>query len=79
MGVTVTSIKISTTTRDRVKRLGASAHQTAEEVINAALDELERRQERDHMREEALAISRDPDDLAEAQRVLADMESARAW
>jgi hypothetical protein len=40
----VTTVRVSEATRDRLRAVGLPAHQTADEVINAALDELERRQ-----------------------------------
>jgi len=72
-----TTIRVSTATRDRVRTL--SQGQSAEGVIVAALDELERRRRADIMREQSLAVSQDPDDLAEIQRVMEDMGPARAW
>lgn len=38
-----TTIKVTPATRDRVKALGASTHETAEQVVSRALDELDRR------------------------------------
>lgn len=37
-----TTIKVSVATRDRVKAIGAQRHQSADKVIQAALDELDR-------------------------------------
>lgn len=37
-----TTIKVSEPTRDRIKALGASTAQTAEQVVSKALDEYER-------------------------------------
>lgn len=39
--MTVTTIKVSAATRDRVKALSAETHQSAEQVIQDALDELD--------------------------------------
>jgi hypothetical protein len=36
-------------------------------------------QQAEALREEALALAADPDDVAEARAVLADMEPLRAW
>lgn len=77
--MSVSSIKVSSHTRERVKSAGLRTHQTAEQVINAALDELERRQRHDRMRQEAETLAQDSADLAEAQAILSDMESLRAW
>jgi hypothetical protein len=76
-GMTDTTIRVSVNTRDRVRSL--SQGQTAEEVIVAALDELERRRRRDRMREEASVVSQDPADLAEVRQIAKDMVPARAW
>lgn len=77
--MSVSSIKVSSHTRERVKAVGSRTHQTAEQVINAALDELERRERHDRMRREAEALAQDATDLAEAQAILSEMESLRAW
>lgn len=74
-----TTIKVSSETRDRVRALSVRAHQTAEEVIIRALNELERRERRERMRTEALALIDDPGELAEIQAIHDDMEHLRAW
>jgi len=61
-----------------VRALG-HGRQRAEEVIVAALDELERRNRRELMRRESLAVSQDPDDLAEVRQIAEDLGPARAW
>jgi lysine/ornithine N-monooxygenase len=72
-----TTIRVKTTTRDRIRTLGGG--RSADDVILAALNELERRRINDLMREQSLAISRDPAELAEAQAIAEDLEYARAW
>jgi predicted transcriptional regulator len=42
--MTHTTLKVSTHTRDRVKHLAGSRHQTADDVVTAALDALEDQQ-----------------------------------
>ncbi len=37
-----TTIKVSSATRDRVNALGAQTHQTADQVVDKAIDEYER-------------------------------------
>ena len=37
-----TTVKVRTETRDRIKRLGAELHLSADEVVSSALAELER-------------------------------------
>lgn len=38
-----TTIKVTTTTRDRIKAIGSQRHESADKVISAALDELDRK------------------------------------
>lgn len=40
--MTATTIKVSAPTRDRIKAIGASTRETADEVVSRALDEYER-------------------------------------
>lgn len=48
-------------------------------VIRDAILAAHRRRQDEVIRAEAEALAVDPDDLAEARAVLADMESLRAW
>jgi hypothetical protein len=75
----LTTMKVHTATRDRVKEIGRQTSQTSEQVILAALDELERRRRLDLMRLESEAVRADADDVAEARAVMSDMDSLRAW
>ena len=61
---------LSTLTAD-----GASRSQ----AVRAALLEAARARVRADLEREARALNEDPDDLAEARAVQADMESLRAW
>ena len=77
-GVTATTLKVSTETRDRVKALGDAELRTADQVINFALDLLERDRRRTLMREQSRALGQDADDLQEMRAVQAEMEDLRA-
>jgi predicted transcriptional regulator len=74
-----TTLKVSEETRDRVKALSDAQHRTADQVINAGLDALERERRRQQMREESRQVLTDPADREEMRRVLEDMEELRAW
>jgi predicted transcriptional regulator len=77
--MTVTTLKVSTQTRDRVKALSDAEHRTADQVINAALDQLERSRRRRQMRDESQAALADPADRAESRAVQDDLDDLRAW
>lgn len=49
------------------------------QVIREAILAAWRARREEHLRAEAAAVAADPDDVAEARAVLADMESLRAW
>ncbi len=71
--VDTTTVKVQTTTRDRLLQLGASRHQSADQVILAALDAMSRDERRRVAAEEARAISEDPVDLAEVRAIQLDI------
>lgn len=48
-------------------------------VIRDALVTAARRRADERLRQEAIALAADPDDVREAHQVLADLESLRAW
>lgn len=48
-------------------------------AIRDALVHEAQRQEDERLRAEAVALAADPEDLAEARRVLEDLEPLRAW
>lgn len=52
---------------------------TTSEAIRQALVDAVRLRRREQMREESLALAGDAADLAEARRVLAEMDELRAW
>jgi hypothetical protein len=52
---------------------------TASEAIRQALVDAVRLRRREQMRDESQALMNDPGDLAESRRVLADMDTLRAW
>jgi hypothetical protein len=52
---------------------------SASAAIRDALINAARARTQQRLRDEATALASDPDDMAEARRVLADMEPLRAW
>jgi len=56
-----------------------SAERDRSQVIREAILTTWRLRQADQLRAEAQAIAADPDDVAEARAVLADMEDLRAW
>jgi len=68
-----TTVKVQTTTRDLLRSVGTERHETADQVIRAALDAL-RRDERRHLAaQEARSIAADPDDLAEVRAIQSEI------
>jgi predicted transcriptional regulator len=61
----VTTVRVSEATRDRLRAVGQPAHQTADEVINAALDELERRRFWEAYAQAVRADNPTPEELTE--------------
>jgi hypothetical protein len=74
-----TTLKVTEKTRERVKALTDAEHRTADQVINAGLDALERQRRREQMREESRAGLTDPADQDALRRVREDMDDLRAW
>jgi hypothetical protein len=74
-----TTVKVQTSTRDLLLRLGAARRQTADQVILAALSAMERDERRSVAAAEARAIKDDPVDLAEIRAIQQDMAALRAW
>jgi predicted transcriptional regulator len=56
-----------------------SAERDRSQVIREAILTTWRLRQADQLRAEAQAVAADPDDVAEARAVLADMEDLRAW
>jgi hypothetical protein len=73
-----TTVKVQTTTRDLLLRLGAARRQSADQVILAALEAMERDERRRVAAAEARAIRDDPDDRAEISAVQEDMAALHA-
>jgi hypothetical protein len=74
-----TTLKVSPATRDRVKAVGADRHLTADQVINAALDQLDRDQRRRQMREESRIGMIDPRDQDAIAELRIELDDVRAW
>lgn len=68
-----TTVKVRTSTRDLLREIGASRHQSADQVITAALEAMRRDERRRVAAAEARAIRDDPHDLAEIAAIHADM------
>jgi hypothetical protein len=64
-----TTVKVQTSTRDLLLRIGASRRQSADQVILAALAAMQRDDRRKVAAAEAHAIKDDPADLAEIQEI----------
>ena len=76
---TATTLKVSFQTRDRVKGFRDAEHRTADQVINAALDQLEYERRRQLMRRQSLLAVHDPTDRAAIDAVRTDLDELRAW
>lgn len=69
-------MKVDAATRDLVKQISQERSLDYDETIRLGMAALLRDARRDRMRRESAAAAVDPLDVAEAQRVLRDME---AW
>ncbi len=67
-----TTVKVQTTTRDRLREIGAARRQSADQVILAALEAMRRDERRAQAAAEALAIRNDPQDRAELRAIAED-------
>ncbi len=72
-----TTVKVQTSTRDMLLRLGASRRQSADQVIVAALAAMQRDERRQIAAAEAEAIKDDPADLAEIRAIREDLAALR--
>lgn len=72
---TTTTVKVQTSTRDALLRLGASRHQSADTVIRVALAALGRDERRRVAAAEARALVDDEVDLAEIRAIQQDREA----
>lgn len=77
MGET-TTVKVQKSTRDLLLELGASRHQSADQVILAALAAMRRDERRQLAAAEAHAIRDDPADLAEVRAIQKEMAALHA-
>jgi len=68
-GGSTTTVKVQTTTRDLLRSVGSERHETADQVIRAALVALRRDERRQVAAAEARAVASDPDDLAEVRAI----------
>ena len=68
-----TTVKVRTSTRDLILQVGATRRQSADQVILAALEAMQREERRRVAAAEARAIKDDPDDLAEIRAIQQDM------
>lgn len=68
-----TTVKVRTSTRDLLLKIGASRHESADQVIVAALEAMNRDERRRIAAEEARAIKDDPADLAEVRAIQQEM------
>lgn len=68
-----TTVKVQTSTRDLLLQIGASRHQSADQVILDALAAMKRDERRKAAAAEARAIKDDPADLAEIGEIRRDM------
>lgn len=73
-----TTVKVRMSTRDLILDIGAARHQSADQVIRAALVAMQRDERRGTAAAEARAIKDDPDDLAEVREIQAEMAALRA-
>jgi len=68
-----TTVKVQTSTRDLLLKLGAARRESADQVILAALAAMHRDKRRQVAAAEALAIKDDPVDLAEIRAIQQNM------
>jgi ribosomal protein L20A (L18A) len=68
-----TTVKVQTSTRDLLLKLGAARRESADQVILAALAAMHRDKRRQVAAAEALAIKDDPVNLAEIRAIQQDM------
>ncbi|MGL5819687.1 MAG: hypothetical protein ACRCYR_19155 [Phycicoccus sp.] len=68
-----TTVKVQTSTRDLLLSIGASRHQSADQVIVAALAAMTRDERRKTAAAEARAIADDPADLDEIRAIQDDV------
>ena len=72
-----TTVKVHTSTRDLLLQVGAARRQSADQVIRAALEAMQRDERRQVAAREARAIRDDPVDLSEIRAIQQDMAALR--
>ena len=73
-----TTVKVQTSTRDRLLELGAARRQSADQVILTALAAMRRDERRHIAAAEALAIRDEPAEQAEIRAIQKDMAALHA-
>ena len=73
-----TTVKVQTSTRDRLLELGAARRQSADQVILTALAAMGRDERRHIAAAEALAIRDEPAEQAEIRAIQQDMAALHA-
>lgn len=68
-----TTVKVRRSTRDLLLKVGASRHESADQVIVAALVAMSRDERRRIAAAEARAVKNDPADLAEVRAIQQDI------
>jgi hypothetical protein len=68
-----TTVKVRNSTRDLLLKIGASRHESADQVIVAALAAMSRDERRRIAAAEARAVKEDPADLAEVRAIQRDI------
>jgi hypothetical protein len=81
MKVPTTTIRVTTSTRDRLLRTRRQdfGNASLDEVLTRLLDEHADQQLRAQMRADAEQARTDTDDLAEVRRVQAELDEISAW
>ena len=72
-----TTVKVHTSTRDLLLKLGASRRESADQVIRAALAAMQRDERRRIAATEARTIKDDPEDRAEIAAIQEDLTALR--
>lgn len=72
-----TTVKVRSSTRDLLLKVGASRHESADQVIVAALAAMSRDERRRIAAAEARAVKDDPADLDEVRAIQQDMAALR--
>ena len=73
-----TTIELQRSTRDLLLELGAARRQSADQVIRAALEAMDRDERRRVAAAEARAIKHDPEDRAEIDAIQEDLAALQA-